>query len=213
MPQAREDQIPLPANSTPIRLLASVEEAESDWQSARQVAEQMRTAAASIRTALATVDLQVSRARRQRQALEKSLDLSRSAAYRNGVAGTPMMRQRLFMLEEAIGKVRDDTRRLIEMAAPLCLEFDSAYDALRRAKLLELEALQILTKQRGNRGDVAADERARDKELRAELNRLEQLRDRDLEEQRIQSCSDQDGHYDPGYDEREIWERRNRPWL
>ena len=186
-------------------------ELEREWQIARDAAEKIRAEVIAERDSLGAYDVRLAAARQRRDASQLSLLLTRQAAERRGALSSPMTRHSVNRFEEEIEQARDDARRLVEDAAPLCIAFYAACEQLHVARKRERNALERFMAMRELRDPLLQEEQQLTEHLKAEAERLARAHAHEEELRREEEWSY--GVYDPKYDPWELWERRNRPWV
>lgn len=96
---------------------------------------------------------------------------------------------------------------------PTCQLFEDARRELRQARDAELEILRVFAELQRIRDEELAEEQKRAADLMAEVARLEEQKEAEEAERKRQEEWARTEHYDPGYDDWELWQRRNRRWV
>ncbi len=171
----------------------------------------MRSELAAARHAIDALDAIVSKLRARRAAAEASLRGTARAAAGSGLLESASVRLSLSRHQAVIDATRLDIRRLVQVSSPACEEYIRAAAEVRAARHAAIDALGALVAFRvaTSRPNTQA---KRSDEASQLFEKLRKQREIELEDRIARHLPDE-AHFDPRWDEWELWQRRHRPWV
>ncbi len=162
---------------------------------------------------LQTTDNQAAKLRVARRATLDGIRTTTQAATRCGLIDTASTKLTLSRKTTYLETTTARLRALIASSAPACDAFESAWTEYRNARREEGKILLAISMYEAeDREDQRRIAQSKER-ARAELHELESLKQREEREYRSELTSESDGHFDPRYDEQELFLRKIRPWV
>ena len=172
--------------------------------------EAARDLLAEARKPLEAAENEATATRARLEAARQSLTATRRGATACGVHNTSTMRVAIARIERRIDVETTHIRSVIASARQVCDIFEWAWNRCIEARQEEVRVLEAIS--------LAIQLEPKETEVRhiGSVNALhiaERSLVRERSERNVDLALPDEDHYNPQYDEAELWERRNRPWL
>jgi len=201
----------MPTNSSPLEPSLSSE--ESQLTAAREHVAVTREALDECRTRLSGVDQLLRRLWQKRKAALGSFEATERAQHNSGMTGRPLAKLSLARIEARATEALKEIHELVSSSESVCNDLYSAWETYISARKVEAQSLESIAAAQAPAVSEETRYANRRREARAELIALERVRKNEETERRKDFALDNDGHFDPNYDERELLVRRMRPWV
>jgi hypothetical protein len=195
-------------------------ELESQLQSARSELEAARQILNDARVPLDAAERDARAAWARKKSALASLNATRNAALACGLSKSASVLASEARFQARIQAASGEIRTIVSASHQVCDIFEWAWDSYLAARVREGEILNSMiecaaeVRQAASEGsDTGEIESTQVHKMRLQLAQSLANKEREKQERRSDLSLPDEAHYDPQYDDREILERRMRPWV